>query len=272
MKLATMLRSQPSASIAVSAVAFAGLFFAGKWIGGQPALAQSAAPIPQKPRYVQFVTTVSNASVQRPDVRSYASFEAVRGDGARVYGHYNPRFDGKTYLARRIVVPSTGLNVVVMDDVRAVTTTYLPAGHPDRTGSLQPDPSRDCAGPSPSWKFKGRDVHNGIPVVLHELHDKQGRVMQWLAPSLDCAALRSFSELFDPATGGTTSKSERTATSVALGEPPASLFEVPRWQERSPLSAEEDYSRMFQRGVVDPGLSARMEAQENRYKQRQRPN
>lgn len=270
MKPATKLRLRSSASIAASAAALAGLALAGKWIGGQAALAQLAAPAPQKPRYVQFMTAVSNATVENSDVRGSVSFEAVRGDGSQVYGHYNPRLDGKTYLARRIVVPSTGLNVVVMDDIRAVTSTYLPVGHPDRTGKLRPDPVKDCA--SSPWKFKGRDNQNGTPVVVQELHDKEVRVTRWLAPSLDCAELKSFLERFDPATGATISKSERTATSVALGEPPASLFEIPQWDERSPLSAEEEYFRKFKGGLVEPGLAARMEAQEKRYRERQRPN
>ncbi|MFN7924012.1 MAG: hypothetical protein U0Q16_28175 [Bryobacteraceae bacterium] len=260
-------------SIAFGIAALAGvalLGFGGKWAGGQIALAQLSTPLPSTPRLIQFVTSVSNTSASQSDVRTYSSFEAVRSDSAHVYGRYVPRLDGRSYLFRKIVFPNSGMDVAVMDDIKSVSTMYLPPAHPERTGRLRPDPSKDCAS-SPAWRFEGRETYLNTPVAVFQAKDKSGSVLQWRAPSLDCAEVKSVHEITDPATGVMKSRSERAAISIQLGEPPAELFDVPKWQERGPISAEEEYFRKFKDGVVEPALSTKLEMLEKRYQERRRP-
>lgn len=258
-----------------------GVFAGFRWLGGRVAYAQFKASAPKTSRYIPFreVGTVGS-DPQSPPTVDMLGFDATRGDGAYVHGRYMNRPDGKTYLSRRIVFPEDGRKVLVFEDVQSVTTSYLPETSPERYSGFRPDPAKGCLGyrwdtkDSKEWTAKEYTQFMGVAVVIVEItiadKDRKTTLTEWRAPSLDCYALRSVMEWKDPTTGAVTSRSDRRATSIHLGEPPQELFDIPNYTERSPISAEEEYFRKFKGGVIDKNLYWTHERQEKTYRDHQK--
>jgi hypothetical protein len=266
-------------------IALGGIAAVSKWAGGRVAFGQAMARPPAMSRLANFEESFTGDPSNTPALSPIKGFAAVRRDGAFVHGRYLVRPDGKTYLSRRIVHPDSGLNIVVMDDIRATTTTYLPENHPDRLGTLRPDPQADCTirrakynGQAvPTGAYLGRDTCLGYDVVVvstkSEMRPGVGmKVTRWFAPALDCQELRSLWEWTDDTTGRVTSSTDHKVTSVVLGEPPSALFDVPpQWVERGPTISEEEYLRLFKNGETNPNLYMHFARREKIYEERQRP-
>src|SRR3989442_1046750 len=103
-----------------------------RWVGKRTALAQIRSYGPRIARYIRFNESGTRSSGGNViGSGGNIGFDAVRSDGAAVQGRYFLRPDGKTYLARRILFPQSGRNVVVMEDIRSISTTTLPENHPE---------------------------------------------------------------------------------------------------------------------------------------------
>jgi hypothetical protein len=271
------------ATYAAFVFALFGIVLAARWLGGRVAHGQEIALTKPISRFVTFESTFTVTSASdAPSSPPIRGFEGVRSDGAYVLGRYMPRPDNRTYLLRRILYPATGLNIVVMDDIRARTTTYLPAGHSDRTGSVLPDPTSNCLALRgrdhgrvlPTGTYTGSELLMGYPVVMVSLDKRPMRsgmnlkTTNWLAPSLDCQVLRSLWEVTDDA-GNLITSTDRRVTNVVMGEPSGVLFDVPPgWTERGPTSSEEEYLRIFKNGQVNPDLHMNFARQEKVYLER----
>lgn len=180
---------------------------------------------------------VSDAGVPGPVMRRAI---AHRADGQRSMTFYYLRPDGKTYATRRILDPHTGKLTQVHYDIETKVTEYLPETHAERYGKVLAAPDAEClaplAGSYSSPRIVGRSQIEGVPVLEIAYEDVTGQSVEWRAPSLNCDILKEDRRVVnqrEEATGRVT----RVTTKLVIGEPAAEFFEIPEFQERSPLGS-----------------------------------
>jgi hypothetical protein len=268
-----MIRLKSIMLVSAVVITLLGIALTFRFVGARAVLAQAKSSLPKARRYVAF-REIGGPPADLGSVEAVLGFDVTRSDGATVHGRYQKRPDGQTYLQRRILFPDSGKEILVLDEVKSVSTTYLPDNHPRRFGLLTPDPEKQCMeGKSPAIRtpkgiLKEQGLYQQIPVFVVQDTIQNMTITEWRAPSLDCYALRSEMERWDTKTGQIAARFERIATVINTDEPNPGLFEIPDWQERSPIGTEEEYFRRFKGGVIDPNLYWTHAKQEKIYNER----
>ncbi len=195
---------------------------------------------------------------------------ALRSDGSRADIIREPR---KGWIMRRLSF-ADGKMQTVYDEVKSVSTSQLSAAENQNRWKASPEPSANCATPisgnrqpHPSVVL-GRDSRFGLPVVKIR---NESNLTLWMAPSLGCVAL-DYAVDWDSAHPGTNT-SVLKLDSVTLGEPNASLFDVPAtYAEMLPSQAEAlhlRYASVPESGVQK--LVANVAATDDRFYASHRP-
>ena len=161
-------------------------------------------------------------------------FYAVRSDGSYARGDYTELPNG------RMLIRSGGVTLVpdkkmigFTERTRSKTTFHLKEEQIIKPYARFTDPT--CAEhplDPRSFQVVGEDSILGFRVFHLRAATEGGEY--WRAPDLDCYALRTRVEFLRP-DGTVSDYSEENAISVAVGEPPPELFEVPgNYVEKTP--------------------------------------
>jgi hypothetical protein len=185
---------------------------------------------------------------------------AIRADGAvaidsPVAGHNQNGLD-----ARTIRFPKEGLYVLISDAARAKSTHYLA-----RTSPETPAGAPRCEGKlSHEFRWVGQEQMLGFPTHRYEstsrLDTKTVSETQWLAPDLNCLALRLL-HVANSAEGREIQRFERVAQSVKLGDPDPALFRIPDTYREVPPSQQmkEVHERRIGRPFAESPDRAKLE-------------
>ncbi|MCW5980709.1 MAG: hypothetical protein KIT09_21695 [Bryobacteraceae bacterium] len=185
-------------------------------------------------------------SVYRPDGSVGMRMEstmAVREDGSRATVSAVQAPDGAWRELRSITDTIAGRKTDV-DGITESTTTYeLTAGELAQARNA----ARAC---SEAGGERGRALGFEVVKITEDLaQGSLARIENWLAPELDCYALRSKAYVRS-ADGSLRLTQEMQARWVQVGAPDESLFAIPaNYTERSPSAVARELERRF------PGLA-----------------
>lgn len=167
---------------------------------------------------------------------SYAIFRRVRTES------------GPLGDVAEVVNVRDGSRTLIDYSTQSVSTTKLPEGAAARL-ALKPS-----CGELTSRKGAEIQEFQGFEAV-REVFEKNGnRIERWVAPELDCVAMKEIQTEIEP-NGQEGSSNIIEVLSVQLGEPLSQLFEVPSgFTERSPSEMVAERSLYEQRlaGVEEP--------------------
>ncbi|MGH9431354.1 MAG: hypothetical protein ACRD3T_07410 [Terriglobia bacterium] len=182
---------------------------------------------------------------------------ALRGDGSRVFLR---RAVNGSQVGIKTVVNTGSATRTTVDARTESTTTYQLTK--DEVARLR-SPAACSAQNTEHRVILGFDTIKSIKTFTNGEGEIRGE--SWLAPALDCYALRSTEVLSKK--DGTTRRNEMEATSVVTGEPDARLFEIPSgYTERSP---SEVFAEAVHRGVEQRNVrSATADALDEAYQSR----
>jgi hypothetical protein len=203
------------------------------------------------------------------------SFTAKRSDGSVVEGSYIRLPDGRLTQTRLVTLADQQKRVLVHDLTGSVSTQLLPESAIITLKASPKDPTcrsnPDRAGPS---RVIGEGEMLGFKVVkvLEEDPISGSTFERWLAPDLDCTPLSSKAALKAPQDRTRVrAVAEKTAISVALGEPRSDLFAIPaQFQEVPPSVVVEKAAREENLPAVGDELREKLDRLDRVYHEAQR--
>lgn len=207
---------------------------------------------------IRYVERFGDMSVERQLVK------AIRSDRSEVELRKWRSLDGKK-AADKFTVKDfrEGRRVVVDHRTRSTTTYALSREHLDFIALQQVDCKAIPAG-AEAGTMLGIEVYK----MSRTLWDAAKTVREaWVAPGLECAVL--LEQFYQTGPGNKRNLvTERRAVEVAVGEPPAFLFEIPTgYTERSPSEVLAEQTKLRGAGSDSPRLPVQDEVYAN-----QRPN
>lgn len=166
--------------------------------------------------------------------------EAVRSDGSSAWYAWRPAPDGRLY--RMGVIYDVAKGRVV--DIDGLTESSGTIRMTEGELAFQKRVDHSCWSGMEHSSVAGEDV-----VKVHEVYDRSAQgsseSTDWKAPELDCFVLSSSFVLSMPP-GNAVGRTDDETLFVVLGEPQASLFEVPAgYKELSPAQAADEFARRF---------------------------
>ena len=187
--------------------------------------------------------TILDQSPEGATVTSRKSLLAVRADGSRadLFLETNQKPDGK----RKVTLLNERRQVMVDPSTESNTTYPLTAY------SVQKQSQRPACEPAAALE-KGTILGYTVYRFSREDDYKQSLVKwdEWLAPDLNCMALRSISEGIIAASGKPLGRQTVEVTRIVLGDPSAELFAIPpTYTERSPSEVFREVDRRRAAGV-----------------------
>lgn len=210
---------------------------------------------------------------------SDTTIEAVRSDGSVAehetrIGH---RKSGLLKIGSRSIRDTAGrrnvflreisrsISTVPMDDAqyeRLTTPRDFPCAAANATTVVEENPE-----PARILGFKVVKVTTEYTVGSHPSAQAQLRVIRYLAPELNCKALRETQFYLDDNGDVTWSPMSREAVSAAVGEPPAELFAVPEagYVERAPSEALRLFGELTGEGECRSCTTKAIQQQDKRY-------
>lgn len=148
---------------------------------------------------------------------------AVRGDGARTNRPLTTGRNNTFFEARNVLLPSVRKYIVFLDAIKAKSTLYVGAAAVEDARHVKVYPK--CEDPTEKeMRFIREDRLLNFTVYEYDRESADFRpgvkqqLKQWLAPDLDCRALKTIDQAID-GTGKILNIFERTALSIAIGEP-----------------------------------------------------
>jgi hypothetical protein len=238
--------------------------------------------VSQEPRPASFTATKVEHKY-RPDGspgRTEEFVEAFRGDGSSVSVRRAVMENGRLLEQRTVTDLSRGVEVFVDGLTESLSTAQI---GDEKAHLLRFKHSRtDCADPSESPgtsapQTNQRSTILGYDVILVQRNlpgpgkGQKSTIESWRAPALDCYPLRETYTWVG--SDGRGPKNVREVTSIIVGEPDASLFQIPSgWTERSPSQTFQEFRRRYpaQGSHVNPE-SPQVVEMDKRYNDR-RPN
>lgn len=209
--------------------------------------------------------TISNVPSKRT-VTGRTIFKAVTLDGSRAEGDSRSPGQPGYYGVRSVQLPSELKEVTIDEVLKAKSTRLLSREQANRSG--QPPSDLTCTKSNVvsgvSHSVEGESTILGLRTVRIRLAYDNVVQTHWLAPDLNCTAIR-FEEQLKDEKGTVTDRFERTASSIKLGQPEASLFTIPaHYKESSPWQLRQASARLQGRTVPQEPHAA-MKIAEDRY-------
>jgi hypothetical protein len=190
---------------------------------------------------------------------------AVRADGSQAIAVATPEDSYTHFGDRRLVLRPQQLSVYILDKLKLKSTETLPPTATDFS-HLPLDPT--CANAAKGYKFLAKDSYLGFDAYIYSLTaaDQSGQSMVttlWLAPQLDCTDLQAYLQR-----GSRTS--HNYVTSIKMGEPDPSLFDLPSdYTEVKPSDLELERAKALGLSAVPAtmidGLNRRDEGYANNH-------
>jgi hypothetical protein len=146
---------------------------------------------------------------------------AVRGDGSRVYANVVHSEDGSVRILGRNVKLATEGRTMIVDEGARLVSTFVNKGRFPFSGHVS---NGQCVIPQGYSQIAEKEVL-GYRVIGVRKEDSVAISVKWLATSLDCFILESRTE-YKNDDSTTRLIVEKRPTSVTIGEPQATLFEV----------------------------------------------
>lgn len=223
------------------------------WAAHIPALSRAqttSAPSHFTPFTATYtVTEYGAAGLLSPRRMDNGAF-AARSDGSTVRLLYRRSSTSAKPVVMRIVTDLSAGKRINIDPFSESTTTYPLSARQVASMAVPPTP---CVG-EPAGQILGYEVRSGVETISG--HDKLGPALDeteetsWLAPALNCLALRTEASQF--VAGEVVGRRVESYTDVKLGEPDPGLFAIPEnYVERPPSQAMAEGAR---RNPGDPAL------------------
>lgn len=181
--------------------------------------------------------------VSRPPLDSYYS---QKTDGSKVISRMMQFPDRKSYLQKTVFDVQAGTKGVVDEATQSKTTYRLSKS---AITDLTKAPNT-CT--SDAAAQRGTILGHTVVRTQSEIPSSNHRIVEdWHAP---ISGVSYYGEVVSGigADGNPTELVRKEAVSVAIGDPDATLFEVPDWAERSPSDVMAEYSRRYNRPLPPP--------------------
>lgn len=169
---------------------------------------------------------------------------ARRGDGSWSFSYTGRAADGSSVRSLDYVDLARMIAVHTENVTRSVMTWAIPAADVPRNTAAGFTP---CSGLKAGYEAGPRSRILGYDAILVSETDKAGTELRWVAPALDCYALR---RVYRTPEGR---HDDFEASAVEEVEPPAALFEVPSgYVERTPKEIQTLYAEQIPGAEVYP--------------------
>lgn len=211
--------------------------------------------------------TESNYDHSGTITRTQAYFVAIRADGSTVRGRTLSKPGNRGIVEQRSIRDlSSGEEIIVDGLTESIMTTPIKPQHVEIEKRVPKCPIQDST-------VRGSMVGYDVIRVVRDRPDpvRFVRFERWLAPALNCLALKEITY------SGSTASDLRTASvkevaKVTLGNPPSVLFEKPvGYPEKSPSQrSQEFYARYPERSCPKCLLETDRLEDENYYRRRNR--
>jgi hypothetical protein len=202
--------------------------------------------------------TIRELFTREPNTAPYKveyKIVALRADGSRAEWREVQSPAGAIAVQREISDLPSGTRILL----DGLTNSRVVYRFPEDTVAVA-RMRRNCPGSADGERILGYEVSRQVEERQDEKHDQLVRSEAWLAPSLDCVALRERRTVQSKGQS-TWTTNLREVVSVAIGEPDPKYFAVPAdYMERKPSEVLAEYKRRYGESGAPPETAARLDA------------